>query len=286
MSIGWIGLDLPAAFADPRVTFWAILFALSALIFALWVLLRSTAKFQRSRHLTWDQHTQYIDILDFSNRNIPLKVTYKGTEPRWLWATYLYLRNTGNEDISEADIPDKQGFVIGASNCRYIGFNKLVSPKAKVTLSPLFRGNDVFCKIDFDRLGPGDEIVVSLLFVADEKQQMSVEGNLFGAGASVIDGSKERMRNWRALWWLLISLIALGTVAGIIISSISPGGPAVFYQLLVLMVLYSMALATAVVLLRPVRYYQRLHDQFSEHQADLPSAGRWLRFFLGLSREP
>ncbi|MCC7478916.1 hypothetical protein IT575_10715 [bacterium] len=286
MSIGWIELDLPAAFADPRVTFWAILFALSALVFALWVLARSLPKFQRSRHLTWDHHTQYIDILDFSNRNIPLKVTYKGTEPRWLWATYLYLRNTGSEDISEADIPDKQGFIIGGANCRYIGFNKLLSPKAKVTLSPLFRGNDVYCKVDFDRLGPGDEIVVSLLFVADEKQHMSVEGSLFGANARVVDGARERMRSWRALWWLLILLILTGTVAGIVISSLSPGGPAVFYQLLILMVLYSMALATAVVLLRPIRYYQRLHDRFAERQDEVPGAGRWLRFFMGLSKEP
>lgn len=280
-------MDLPDAFADPEVTFWAIIFALSCFVFALWMLWRTLPKFQRARHLTWDQHTQYIDILDFSNRNIPLKVTYKGTEPRWLWATYLYLRNTGNEDISEGDIPDKQGFIVGGVNSRYIGFNKLVSPKAKVTLSPLFKGNDVYCKIDFDHLGPGDEIVVSLLYVADERQQMRVDGNLFGAGARVIDGYMERMRSWRALWWLLIMLITVGTTAGIVMSAVYKGGQALFMQLLVLMVIYVSALAAAAVLLRPIRYYQRLHDRFAEHNdPDAAKAGRWLRFFLGLSREP
>jgi hypothetical protein len=251
----------------------------------LWTILRTLPKFQRARVLTWDQHTEHIDILDFSNRNIPLKVTYKGTEPRWLWATYLYLRNTGNEDIRQEDIPDKQGFVVGGNGARYIGFNKLISAKAKVTLSPLFRGNDVYCKIDFDRLGPGDEIVVSLLYIAEEMVPMEVEGNLFGSGSRIINGYHERVHAWRSLWWLLVTLIAVGTSAGFIVNSMYAPGEGLTFQLVVLGVIYTLALATAIVLLRPIRSFQRLSEMSHGHGADV-SAGRWMRFFFGLSKEP
>jgi hypothetical protein len=276
-------------FSQPAV-FWILVYSATISVVAIWVFARYRVLRQRGKELTWDIHTEYIDISEFSNRNVPLKVTYKGTEPRWLWATYLTLCNTGTETVSSEDTPDKQGFVIGAEGCRYIGFNKLISDKAKVVLKPLFRGAegdekvDVLAKIEFDRLGVGDEILVSLLFVADEKKRVEFDGKLFGAYSRVASGYQQRMSHWRALWWLVIGAIVAGAVTGWAIHRFMyAGSETLIYQMVALLLIYSVALASAAVLLKPAYNWQQMMERFGEQPRQ--KSMRQLRYLFGLEKE-
>jgi hypothetical protein len=266
--------------------FWVLVYSASISVAAIWVLVRYRWLRQRGKELTWDIHTEYIDTADFSNRNIPLKVTYKGIEPRWLWATYLSLRNTGTEDISSEDTPDKQSFIVGALDCRYIGFNKLISEKAKVSLTPLFRGNDVFAKVEFDKLGPGDEILVSLLFIADERHRVELEGRLFGAHSSVRSGYSQRMAHWRALWWLVIGVILAGSLAaGSVYAFTADKSDVLLYQMVTLFIIYFAALATAAFLLRPIYNWQQILERFGEPGYTRQRSIKQLRYLFFLDRE-
>jgi hypothetical protein len=279
------------SFSESAV-FWILIYSATISVVATWVFARYRLLHQRGKELTWDIHTEYIDIAEFSNRNIPLKVTYKGTEPRWLWATYLTLRNTGTETITNEDTPDRQGFTVGAEGCRYIGFNKLISDKAKVALRPLFRGTeheetpDVYAKLEFDRLGPGDEILVSLLYVADERRRVNFEGVLFGAYSKVASGYHQRMHNWRALWWLLFGTIIAGALAGWATHRfLYPDSATLLYQLAALLLVYCVALITAAVLLRPIYNWQQLLDRFVDHGSRRERSLKQLRFLLGFEKE-
>jgi hypothetical protein len=278
---------LPQVLSDPSYGFWLTVYAAMASAGLLGIAMERIGRLGRRKRLTWDIHSEYIDISEFSNRNIPLKITYKGSEPRWLWASYVSLRNTGSSPIVSEDLPEKQHIVVGNDGCRYIGFNRLISEKSKVTLSPLFRGNDVFCKIEFDRLGPGDEIVCSLLFVAEDKARVLLEGNLFGAGSEIVAGRRERMLSWRRLWWLLIAVIVLGVIAGVLFfEALVDQRPVLIVQLQAMVILYLLALGTAGVFLRPIRYWQQVQERFQQPQA--PPRTRLLRavrFLLGMSDE-
>ena len=274
--------------ANPTFGFWITIYAVTITVATLWLAGYAVYRLKRRREVTWDLHTEYIDISEFSNRNIPLRVTYKGTEPKWWWATYLSLRNTGQMDILEGDQPEKQHFIVGEADCRYIGFNRLISEKAKVTLSPLFIGNDVYCKIEFDRLGPGDEIYMSLLFVAEDKADVKLEGNLFGANSRIVNGQLQRMQSWRSLWWLLITMIAAGGIGGgLILQQAIYSGQLVMYHLQTLLLIYFLALIGAAVLLRPIRFWQQIPERF--HQTEERRRTlilRTLKFILGLSEKP
>jgi hypothetical protein len=177
--------------------------------------------------------------------------------------------------------------VVGSDGCRYIGFNRLISEKAKVVINPLFKGNDVFCKIEFDRLGPGDEILCSLLFVADEKHRVLLEGGLYGANAHIVSGLKERHTNWRSMWWLLLGVITLGAVAaGLFLEAAWGQRDFLIIHLQALVIMYLLALGTAGVLLRPIRYWQQVQERLQTIPA--PRRVRFmraLRFFFGLSDE-
>ncbi|MEZ5338206.1 MAG: hypothetical protein R3F46_08045 [bacterium] len=247
------------------VLFWLVIYGLTVTVILLWVLVRFSRNIRTGRHLTWDMHTSYIDISEFSNRNIPLKVSYKGHEPAHIWATYLVIKNTGKLDISSNDSPEKRQLVVGADECRYIGFNKLISDKAKVVLNPQFRENDVWCTIEFDRLGPGDEILCSLLFIADEQKRVELDGVLFGEYSRVHSGYRERISNWRMLWWLLIWIIIVGAIGGWVMIARSIAGiqPSI-YNFLLLMFIYIVALSAASLLLRPIRFWQQIPQKFSE----------------------
>lgn len=272
---------------NPVLTFWVVAYTLAATVTAIYALLRLAAAMRTSKRLTWDMHSEYIDISEFSNRNIPLKITYKGSEPRWLWATYLSLRNTGRHDISSADAPEKHHIAVGQAGCRYIGFNKLISKKAKVNLSPLFRGNDVYCKVEFDRLGPGDEILASLLFVADEKERLDVEGELFGEGSQIVSGYQQRLTAWRGLWWLLLSIVIVGCVGGTFLIAQTMYHREIYtFQMQVLIVIYLLALMTAGILLRPIRFWQQVPDLFAEYPNRQARILRLLRFLFFLQKEP
>lgn len=277
-------------FANPAFGFWLTVYAISISVLILWLVFFFASQKRAVRRITWDLHTQYIDISEFSNRNIPLRVSYKGTEPRWLWATYVSLRNSGRQDITSADTPDKQHIIIGQKNCRYIGFNRLISVKAKVTLSPLFTDNDVYCKVEFDKLGPGDEILLSLLFIADEKQRIEVDGSLFGSGSMLVNGYATRMQAWRSLWWLLILMIATGVIGGIVLlRQAIYSGQIVLYHFQTLLVMYMLGLIAAALFLRPIRFWQQIPERFqdqSEAGSLVHPLWRTLRFILGLSREP
>jgi len=274
--------------ANPSFGFWITVYAASLTVLVLWLAGFTLYRLKRRREVTWDLHTEFIDISEFSNRNIPLRVTYKGTEPKWWWATYLSLRNTGHLDIKDGDSPDKQHFIVGDPGCRYIGFNRLISEKAKVNLSPLFIGNDVYCKIEFDRLGPGDEIYLSLLFVADEKRNVKLEGNLFGANSRVVNGFRQRMQSWRSLWWLLILMVGAGGIGGgLIMQQAIYSGQLIKWHLQILLLLYFLALIGAAVFLRPIRFWQQIPERF--HQSEERRRTQFLRhvkFILGLSEEP
>jgi hypothetical protein len=275
-------------FISPQFGFWLAIYAASITVLALWRIWALESRLRAGKRVTWDIRSEYIDVAEFSNRNIPLKVTYKGNEPRWLWATYLSLRNTGRGDIATSDNPERQHFIVGAEGCRYIGFNRLISEKAKVTLSPLFRGNDVYCKIDFDCLGPGDEILASLLFVADDKRDVELQGALFGANSHLTSGVQQRVLAWRGLWWLLLALIVVGSLTALLTYQLNfAEREAVQLQMQVLGVIYSLALATAAVLLRPIRHWQQLPEQFQEHGTQQRRGRVWqtIRFILGLTDE-
>jgi hypothetical protein len=277
-----------AAFSiAPVYGFWLTIYALTLTVVLLWTIAHMYFRLRRNRRLTWDIHTEYIDIAEFSNRNIPLKVTYKGIEPRWLWATYLCLRNSGRVDLRGSDCPERQHLIVGHPGCRYIGFNRLVSEKAKVTLSPLFKGADVYCKIEFDQLGPNDEILCSLLFVADERHRVALEGNLFGANSQIISGYRQRLQSWRGLWWLLIVMVLVGLLGGsTLLRQSMYHQQVILYQLQILVVIYLLALATAAVLLRPVRFWQQIPERFSEAaERKRDKFWRTARFILGLSDE-
>lgn len=280
----------PELLIGPTFGFWLTIYAISVSVVAVWLIGYLIRLGRRRKSVTWDLHTEFIDISEFSNKNIPLRVTYKGTEPRWLWATYLSLRNSGSEDIVSGDNPDKQHFIVGKEGCRYIGFNRLISDKARVVLSPLFLGNSVFCKIEFDRLGPGDEILASLLFVADEQQRVEVQGDLFGTGARVLSGYRQRMLAWRSLWWLLIVLVVAGTVGGILLllQAINTGS-IVWFQFQSLLIMYLLGLIAAAVFLRPIRFWQQISERINagdEVPSQRHSFGRTLRFIFGLIDEP
>ena len=276
------------AFISPQFGFWLTIYAVTITVVAIWWIAALLSRLRGGKRVTWDIYSEYIDVAEFSNRNIPLKVTYKGNEPRWLWATYLSLRNTGRSDIATGDSPERQHFIVGAEGCRYIGFNRLVSEKTKVTLSPLFRGNDVYCKIDFDRLGPGDEILASLLFVADEKHEVELQGALFGAHSHLTSGVQQRVLAWRGLWWLLLALVVVGSLTGLLTYQLNYAERMqVQLQMQVLGVIYCLALATAAVLLRPIRHWQQLPEQFQEHPAEKRRGHvlKTIRFMLGLTDE-
>jgi len=272
--------------------FWILVFSATLFVVSLWLLIHNKLLRGRGKELTWDIHTEFIDVSEFSNRNIPLKVTYKGTEPRWLWATYLTLCNSGTTDISSDDTPERQGFVVGAEGCRYIGFNKLVSDKAKVVLKPLFKGSegddrvDVSAKIEFDRLGPGDEILVSLLFIADERRRVGFQGKLFGANSMVRSGYELRMAAWRSIWWLIIGAILAGGLTGWAVNHfLYSNSDVLVYQLAALLVIYFIALATAAVLLRPIYNWQQLLDRFGEPGYRRDRSLKQLRYLFWLERE-
>ena len=65
----------------------------------LWLVGHMLFVLKQNKRLTWDMHCEYIDLSEFSNRNIPLKISYKGTEPKWLWVAYVSLHNTGRVEI-------------------------------------------------------------------------------------------------------------------------------------------------------------------------------------------
>ena len=276
-----------AQMLDPAYAFWLTVYASSLTVIFLAALLWFWQWIRRSKQLTWDMYTEYIDVAEFSNRNIPLRLTYKGTEPRWLWASYLSLHNSGRRDIHSSDAPDRQNIIVGQANCRYIGFNHLISDKARVTLSPLFKGNDVFCKIEFDRLGPGDEILCSLLFVADEKCEVEVSGELFGGNSRIVSGHRSRLASWRALWWLLITMMLIG-----IIGSFTFLQNALYFHHNVLMhfqallILYLVAIIAAAVLLKPIHRWQQLSQKFNAQPVNkLTSFIKRIRFMIGLDQE-
>jgi len=280
----------PELLIGPTFGFWLTIYAISVSVVAVWLIGYVIGVGRRRKCVTWDLHTEFIDISEFSNKNIPLRVTYKGTEPRWLWATYLSLRNSGREDVVSGDNPDKQHFIVGKEGCRYIGFNRLISDKARVVLSPLFLGNSVYCKIEFDRLGPGDEILASLLFVADEKQRVEVDGGLFGTSARVVSGYRQRMLAWRSLWWLLIVMIVAGTIGGILLllQAINTGG-IIWFHFQSLLIMYLLGLIAAALFLRPIRFWQQISERINEGEEEPPrrhSLGRTLRFIFGLYEEP
>lgn len=271
---------------SPVLAFWLVIYAASATVAALWIIGWLWARLSRRRQITWDAHTEYLDVSEFSNRNVPLRVTYKGTEPGWLWVTYLALRNTGQLDVTSGDLPEKQHFIAGAPGCRYIGFNRLLSRKSKVTLTPLFKGEDVYCRIEFDRLGPGDEILMSLLFVADEQLRITLEGEIFGGASRLVSGYRSRLLAWRGQWWLLLTVVLVGLIGGsLFLRNSLDEGRMIQYQFQILVIIYLLALATAGVLLRPIRYWQQLPERFRE----APPPGRYflqgLKFFLSLSDE-
>ncbi|MCB1219726.1 MAG: hypothetical protein H7A35_11730 [Planctomycetales bacterium] len=251
------------------VLFWLVIYGLTVSVVLIWTLVRFGRNIRTGRHLTWDMHTSYIDISEFSNRNIPLKVSYKGHEPAHMWATYLVIKNTGKLDISSSDAPEKRQLVVGAEGCRYIGFNKLISEKAKVVLNPQFRENDVWCTIEFDRLGPGDEILCSLLFIAEEQKRVEMDGALFGEYSEIHSGYRERISSWRMLWWLLIWIIIIGVIGGWVMIARSVAGiqPSE-YNLLLLLFLYVVALSAASLLLRPIRFWQQIPQKFSETKVE------------------
>lgn len=272
---------------SPVPAFWLLIWALASTVLAVYALGCAAAALRTRKRLTWDMHSEFIDISEFSNRNIPLKITYKGTEPRWLWATYLSLRNTGREDISSIDAPEKHHIAVGQTGCRYIGFNKLITKKAKVNLSPLFRGNDVYCKVEFDRLGPGDEILASLLFVADEKERLEVEGELFGEGSQVVNGYQQRLRAWRGLWWLLLSIVLTGILGGGWMAQQYINHKDVpTFQFQLLIIIYLLALITAGILMRPVKFWQQVPDLFADYPTRDQRITRLLRFLFFLQKEP
>jgi hypothetical protein len=272
---------------SPTLAFWLVIYAITVTVLGGGAVAVLWERLHRRRQITWDAHTEYLDVSEFSNRNVPLRVTYKGAEPRWLWVTYLALRNTGGLDIKAEDSPDKQHFICGAPGCRYIGFNRLLSPKAKVTLAPLFKGEDVYCRIEFDRLGPGDEILMSLLFVADEQQRVELDGAMFGGGSRLVSGYKQRMLSWRLLWWMLIFVVVAGTIGGWpFLRHSLYFGQVVLLQFQALVILYLLALATAGVLLRPVRYWEQIRERFREGAPPLRRAADTLRFILGLHNDP
>jgi hypothetical protein len=272
---------------DPAYAFWLTVYAISTTVLALTALGWFWNWQQRRKQLTWDMYTEYIDVSEFSNRNIPLRLTYKGTEPRWLWATYLALYNSGRKDIFAEDSPERQNIVVGKEGCRYIGFNHLVSDKARVTLSPLFKGNDVYCKIEFDRLGPGDEILCSLLFVADEKHEVQVEGELFGKTSRIVSGHRQRQASWRALWWLLIVVVILGIIGGYtFLQNALYFHQNVMMHFQALLILYLIALIWAAVFLKPIHRWQQLPQRFNMQQVSLGSRFiKTLRFIVGLDQE-
>lgn len=276
-------------FSNPALGFWLTVYAISLTVFLIWGIVYLISLYRSRKCLTWDLHSEYIDVAEFSNKNIPLRVTYKGLEPRWLWATYVSLRNTGRQDILGEDAPSKQHIIAGQEGCRYIGFNRLISDKAKVTLSPLFMGNDVYCKIEFDRLGPGDEILLSLLFIADEKKLINIEGNFFGSGSRLISGFKLRMAAWRRLWWLLICMIVAGLMGSIIlVNQAVYSGKVIMLHFQTLLIMYMLALIAAALFLRPIRFWQQITERFQEPSAEHRRDKFWrtLRFILGLTNEP
>lgn len=278
---------MPLAYVETGDGFWLVIWAASATVALGFILAWSAPALRRRKQLTWDMHTEYIDTAEFSNRNIPLKIIYKGSEPRWLWATYFMLRNSGKLDITAADLPERHHLAVGAEDCRYIGFNKLISRKAKVSLNPLFRGESVFCKIEFDRLGPGDEILASLLYVADDKLRVQLEGELFGSENRILSGYEQRMRSWRGLWWLLLSVILVGSVAAVLFSlQFAEQRPILMYQMQILAVIYFLALLTAGILLRPIRYWQQIPELFGDYPPRTERIKRLVSFLFAMRDEP
>lgn len=280
-------MELPGQLLNPAYGFWLTVYATTVSVLALGGLAYFMYWRRRRKQLSWDLYNEHIDIAEFSNRNIPLRVTYKGTEPRWLWATYLSLHNSGRKDISSEDSPERQNIIVGKEGARYIGFNHLVSEKAKVTLSPLFKGNDVFCKIEFDKLGPGDEILCSLLFVAEDQVDVEVEGQLFGKDSRIVSGHKLRLASWRGLWWLLITVIVAGIIGGyLFLQNAMYFQQNVMLHFQALLIMYLLALFAAGIMLRPIHRYQQLPDRF--HMKSEPLGARFvrlMRFMFGLDNE-
>lgn len=271
-------------FWDSVEGFWLLAYSIAVTLVSFVAIGSLVAKLRRNPRMTWELHSEYIDVSEFSNRNIPLRVNYKGTEPPWLWATYFSVRNTGVVPILQSDCPERQQLIVGAPGCRYIGFNKLISDKAKVTLSPLFKGEDVYCKVEFDKLGPGDEILASLLFIANEKKRVFVEGSLFGSGSRLISGYSQRIQSWRLLWWLLLGIGILGLLGGFLFwqQTVEQRG-AVMLQLQYLAILYFLAIMTAGILLRPIRYWEQIPDKFHGRQQLASSLVDKVKFFLGMT---
>lgn len=272
---------------DPALGFWIVNYAITLTVISLALIVWLIGRMRRIRRLTWEVQTEYIDVSEFSNRNIPLRVTYKGDEPRWMWATYLAIKNTGNMDITAADFSTKEKLIIGNQGCRYIGFNRIISEKAKVTLSPLFESDTVYCSMDFDRLGPGDEILVSLLYVADKRSDVEVKGEFFGSSAGVVSGYRHRQQSWRLLWWLLIIVITLGIIGAVFYVDRAMQHRALLrYHFQILLVLYFLALGAAAVLLRPIRFKELSFERlYSGRKSKGTSITMFLRFLFGASDE-
>ncbi|HES58548.1 MAG TPA: hypothetical protein ENO21_03860 [Firmicutes bacterium] len=272
---------------DPAAGFWITNYAITITVISLVLIVWLIGRMRRIRRLTWEIQTEYIDVSEFSNRNIPLRVTYKGEEPRWMWATYLAIKNTGNIDVTSEDFAAKEKLIIGNKGARYIGFNRIISEKAKVTLNPLFETDSVYCSMEFDRLGPGDEVLVSLLFVADNKIPIEASGELFGQRSTIVSGYRYRQQSWRLLWWLLIIVITLGIIGAIFyVDQAMQHRELLRYHFQILLVLYFLALGAAAVLLRPIRFkelsFERLYSGRSAKRASITA---FLRFLFGASDE-
>jgi len=272
---------------DPALGFWIVNYAITLTVISLALMFWLIGRMRRVRRLTWEIQTEYIDVSEFSNRNIPLRVTYKGEEPRWMWATYLAIKNTGNMDITSADFATKEKLLIGNKGCRYIGFNRIISEKAKVTLNPVFEADTVYCGMELDRLGPGDEILVSLLYVADTRADVHVEGEFYGAKSGVISGYRHRQQSWRLLWWLLIIVITLGIVGAVFyVDQAMQHRDLLRYHFQILLVLYFLALGAAAVLLRPIRFKELSFERlYSGRKAKSTSITNFLRFLFGATDE-
>ena len=115
-----------AEFLNPVYGFWLTIYAITVTVGAAPCRPALGAPAHAQALSMGHAYTEYIDVSEFSNRNIPLRVTYKGTEPRWLWATYMALRNSGRQDMhgrGHARAPALHRR--RAAGCRYIGFNRL-----------------------------------------------------------------------------------------------------------------------------------------------------------------
>ena len=86
----------------------------------------------------------------------------------------------------------------------------------------------------------------------------------------------------------LLALVVVGSLTGLLTYQLNfVERQMVQLQMQVLGVVYCLALATAAVLLRPIRHWQQLPEQFQEHSAERQRGRAWktIRFILGLTDE-